>query len=249
MIALNYIKNWNEVVEYVIAEYPKEACGIVNGDNVFIPMPNIHADPLHCFEIEATALIEHEVKSIIHSHPYDIKTSNRYTREINRCPSYQDQEGQIASGVEWGVMVTDGEGVEPPIFWGDYEHTADLMDREFIAGAQDCLTFCTDWLYKNKGIKVPRQPHTEAWFVEGKDYMSELYESWGFEQLNSNELEIGDVVMFCIRSEVVNHLGIYIGDGQVAHHLFNRLPSVDQLGKWKGYIKRYARYNNDTKNN
>ena len=246
-VASNYIANWADVVQHVLAEYPKEACGIVNTENVFIPYPNLHADPLHFFELDSAALVENEVKAIIHSHTYSVKTSNRHTRDITRCPSYEDQEGQIVSGVEWGVVVTDGEGVDAPIWWGDYNHTANLMDREFIAGAQDCLTFISDWLFQNKGIELPRQPHTEAWFVEGKDYMSELYESWGFEVLNSNELEAGDLVMFRIRSDVVNHLGIYVGNGQVAHHFFNRMPQVDQLGKWQGYIERTARYNNDNK--
>jgi cell wall-associated NlpC family hydrolase len=116
------------------------------------------------------------------------------------------------------------------------------MDREFIAGTQDCLSFIADWLYQNKGIELPRCPHDEYWFVKGHDYMQELYEAWGFVPINTVEPEIGDLVMFKIRSPVINHLGIYIGNGQIAHHLTNRMPTIELMGKWKGYIDRIARY-------
>ncbi|TDK63557.1 NlpC/P60 family protein [Sapientia aquatica] len=242
MVADNYIKNWHEVVQHVLQEYPNEACGIIDSDNIFHPYPNIHSDPLHCFELSSTVFIEHDLKAILHSHTYDQKTSHSASRDLARCPSFVDQESQISSDVEWCVVVCDGEGVDQPIWWGDYNHTAPLMDREFIPGAQDCLTFIADWMYQNKGIELPRQPHSEDWFQNGEDFMSELYKTWGFSDINSSEIEIGDLVMFKIRSSVVNHLGIYVGNSMVAHHLFNRLPVEELLCKWEGYIERIARY-------
>ena len=248
MIPSNYITNWVDVVQHVLSEYPNEACGIVTTDNIFIPYANLHSDPKNFFELDSRALIEHDVRSIVHSHPYDLKTSNRHSRALAECPSVADQEGQIASGIEWGIVVTDGEGVDQPIWFGEYSHCADLMDRRFIPGAQDCLNFISDWMYLNKGVELPRKPHSEDWFVRGDDFMSEFFEDWGFRTVNT-DLEVGDLVMFKIKSAVVNHLGVYVGDGNVAHHLFDRMPRVEQLGKWHGYIERIIRYKNDSANN
>ena len=248
MDAFNYIKNWGDVISHVLKEYPNEACGVVDMDCYYHPYPNLHSDPLHCFELDSAVYLNHQVKAIIHSHTYDLKTSNRDSRDIARSPSLMDQNSQIRSGVEWGIVVCDGEGVDHPVWWGDYNHRPPLFDREYIAGAQECVNFACDWLYQNRGIELPLQPHDENWFREGGDFIDELYKEWGFEDINITDLQEGDVVMFKLRSQVVNHLGIYIGNGQVAHHLYKRLPTVEPLAKWQHHIQRAVRYkgkNND----
>ena len=116
------------------------------------------------------------------------------------------------------------------------------MEREFINGVQDCLSFISDWYYQDCGIQLPMQPHGLWWFDEGEDFMGQLYKDWGFEDINSSEIEVGDLVMMTVRSTVVNHLAIYIGDGMIAHHRHRQKPTIEKIDEWKHRIERIARH-------
>ena len=242
MYANNYIQNWQDVVLQVLTEFPNEACGVVDTDCIYHPYPNLHAEPLTNFELSSKAFLEHDIKAIIHSHTYDQANSNRTSRINAQSPSYIDQQSQIATAVEWGLVVCDGESVDAPIWWGDYKHRPDLFNRQYVSGAQDCFNFIADWLYLNKGIELALKPHDFSWQEQGEDYLSEFYRQWNFTDINTKDIEIGDVVLFKIRSPKVNHLGVYTGNGLVAHHLYNRLPIEEQLGKWLQQVDKVVRY-------
>jgi len=69
-----------------------------------------------------------------------------------------------------------------------------------------------------------------------------LYQEWGFEKIPMSELQHGDVLFYKVRSPVVNHIGVYLGDNKVISHWFGRVSCIEDFGKWAGYIQFAARY-------
>jgi cell wall-associated NlpC family hydrolase len=152
-------------------------------------------------------------------------------------------QGQIDTDVEWAIVVTEGENVTPPTFWGDYDHRPDLFDREFIHNAQDCLAFVSDWYYKEFKIKLGLFPRDFYWFEDGKNHLEEQYKAWGFEVIPDSEPQKkGDIVMYSIQSKVTNHVGVITEPHRVAHHLYNRFPKSEPYEIWSKYITKRLRH-------
>jgi len=240
--ATNYITNWHDVVDHITKAYPREAGGVVRMDGTFVPLTNIATNDNDCVFDNAEIRKIKDKRALIHSHV--LKPNLEYD---SRTPSYIDLDTQIRLDLECGIVVTDGQNCEQPVWWGDYDHRPDLMQREFIHGIQDCLSFVADWYYINKKHKLPLFAREPGWSFgdNPKNYFIEEYKNWGFEDLpySMTDLQAGDVVFFRIQSQVVNHVGVYIGDGKVAHHLIGGLPRIDRLAVWfkHGSIDRFVR--------
>jgi proteasome lid subunit RPN8/RPN11 len=218
--------------------WPNEGCGYMkNGE--FFPLKNEAENPLTSFVVNPSFLIE-EPDLLLHSHTVGHTISAEDDQP--HAPSYEDLKGQIDTGIEWGICVTDGEICEEPICWGNPENRPELLGRQFIFNIQDCLTLCQDWFYKEKGIIIKTQPRTHYWFDEGENYMEDLYESWGFKRIELTDLQHGDILFYKVRSQVVNHLGIYMGDNKVLSHWYQRTSCIEDFGKWADYIMFAARY-------
>lgn len=239
MLAENYIKNWDDVVKHVLNCYPEEACGIVTTDNVFIPYDNVSANPKETFELDSSALVDHDVKCILHSHVYD---PNVELDHDPRIPSKLDMQGQVDTDVEWAIVVTEGENVTPPYFFGDYSHRPPLMDREFIHCIQDCLCFMADWQYKERGIELPSCPRDWDWFQKGDDFIEKLFGEWGFVDVTHLPEERGDVNLYSIRAECTNHIGVVLEPNLHVHHFPNRMPEVVHSSVWERHFVKRIRY-------
>jgi proteasome lid subunit RPN8/RPN11 len=222
--------------DYFISKWPEEAVGYLK-DSEFFPLENIAEDKKHQFEVDPSFLIN-EPDCLLHSHTtgFEIQTHDP------RSPSFTDLKSQIATAIEWGICVTDGQVCEDPLYWGNPNNRPPLLDREFIFNIQDCLCLCQDWFYNEHGIVLPTEPRDADWNECGHDYMETLYPKWGFEQIALSELSIGSILFYQVRSPVVNHLGIYLGNNEVLSHWFGRVSCVESFGKWANYIKFAARY-------
>jgi proteasome lid subunit RPN8/RPN11 len=245
--ATNYISNWQDVIDHMLKVYPEEGCGIVTDDNLFIAYDNIADDKLRSFSIDPMALVENKVKAIIHSHPYD---PDKPPTEDPRIPSKADMQGQIDTAVEWGIVITEGENVTIPFWFGDRSHRPSLMDREFIHSSQDCLAFMTDWMYKEYNIDLPYYPRDFDWFLDytrddgtkhiPENLLEEQAQAWQAIDITSEPRKRGDVVFYKIRSPVVNHCGVMLDENTVAHHMFGRFPVQEPYAIWDKYVvKRY----------
>jgi cell wall-associated NlpC family hydrolase len=221
--------------QYFISKWPEEAVGYIK-DGEFYPLENIAADKQYEFEVDPAFLIE-EPDALLHSHTTGITVQSHDPRS----PSYQDLKYQIATDIEWGICVTDGQTCDDPLWWGNPNNRPPLLGREFIFNIQDCLCLCQDWFYQERGIVLPTEPRTPHWNEEGQNYMEDLYEQWGFERIELNTLTRGDVLFYKVRSPVVNHLGIYLGNNEVISHWYGRVSCIEGFGKWANYIQFAAR--------
>ena len=66
----------------------------------------------------------------------------------------------------------------------------------------------------------------------------------GFDYIDQTQAKEGDCFFMQLRADVVNHCGIYLGNGQILHHLYGRLSREEPLGRWTKYITDWVRYKN-----
>jgi cell wall-associated NlpC family hydrolase len=59
------------------------------------------------------------------------------------------------------------------------------------------------------------------------------WHSAGFRELLEDEpLQAGDALLMAIDNNKLNHVGVYVGDQLILHHLRGRLSSRDLYGGW-----------------
>lgn len=95
--------------EHALSEWPRECCGVVLG-GVYHPVANMAADPLNAFEMPPAIWLDLAPEAVIHSHDGStVKSENGRARPRHpHHPSRADMQSQIAAGVPFGIVSTDG---------------------------------------------------------------------------------------------------------------------------------------------
>lgn len=218
--------------EHVREQYPKEACGFVV-DGTFYPQENVAQNPEEEFKIAQYP--GGNLQAILHSHP-----------NVNKAvPSAADMRGQIQTVVPWGIVATDGKWVSPITWIGDRVQKSPLVGREFIHGVQDCYALVRDF-YREEFKKIlPEFPRDDEWWYdkEKADLLTpDNFKSAGFVEIEYDNLRYGDVILGAVLCERVNHCAIYVGQGLILHHLYNRKSRRETLGPWIRYCRYYLRF-------
>jgi proteasome lid subunit RPN8/RPN11 len=242
---------------HAVAEYPRECCGLAvvfKGRQIYVPCRNQAETPAEHFilhpEDYAAAEDRGEIIAVLHSHP-----------NVPARASEGDRVSCEGSGLPWyivSVMPSETEGQPPEprevnsIVPEGYE--APLVNRPFVHGILDCYSLCRDWYKREHGLVLPDFERRDAWWNDGS---SSLYEQHfaeaGFEVVtrtikeNLDVLRPGDGILMQIdaRNQVPNHAAIYLGDGLMLHHLYNRLSSRDVYGgPWLDYTRAIVRHRN-----
>ena len=234
---------WQELaLKHAQESDPKESCGLLlikKGKEVYFPCKNIAPDPTDQFILDphdyANAEDQGEITAVIHSHPV---TSPE--------PSQADKIACEKSGIKWWI-------VQPNLNkWTSFEpcgYKAPLIGRKWVFGLTDCWSLCRDWYDQELGIELRdwERPNDHNDFLKNPMFNG-CYEETGFrELLQDEELEKGDLLLMSICSSGLNHIGVYLGEQTVLHHLQNRLSSRDLLDEWllkcTGKRIRYATQN------
>lgn len=236
-------KQHSIIKEAVIASYPNEAVIGITKTSAIV-LDNIHSDTLYYFMVDSKKFYKHKFIALVHSHTsHQSKQQERlFSYSDIRSPSVADLNTQINMGIEFGICGYDGDNYIPPVFFPDYE--SDIFDKPFIYGVYDCYRVVKAWYYQNKGIKLIDKPRD----FDSKTISSliDVYNDFGFYEIDKSvQLVEGDVITMKIGSTFDNHVSLYIGDGNILHHLTNRMPVVEQYSKWNGKISKHLRYKNE----
>ena len=221
---------------HFISQWPNEGVGYVkNGE--FFPLANLAVDKQHAFECSPAVMLE-EPELLLHSHTIGYAQATHDARS----PSKRDLEGQIATDVEWGICVTDGQTCDDPIRWGNPNSRPPLIGRDFIYNVQDCLSLAQDWYYADRGIRLPNFARNTHWHQDGEDHIGQNFEAFGFAEIDVRDIQTGDALLYQVRSPVPNHIGIYVGEGKVLSHWYGRISQEENYGLWARYIVKALRY-------
>ena len=215
-----------QALEHALQELPHEACGlvvVVKGRERYIPCRNLSASPNEMFILapDAYAAAEDlgEITAIFHSHP---KTAP--------APSEADRTACETSGLSWFIC-------NPHLnTWAELApcgYKAPLIGRQYAWAVADCWTLVRDW-YTENGVGLPdwQRPNDSADFVAAPMF-EDCWASAGFTPLPEEEpLQRGDALLMRIAGKGLDHVGVYIGDGLILHHIRGRLSSRDIYGGW-----------------
>jgi cell wall-associated NlpC family hydrolase len=222
--------------------YPEESCGAVTPEG-YLPLENRAADRRHSFDCrEACQQLQFDgaLLAVVHSHP-----------DGPAGPSSADMAQQLGMDVPWGLVATNGQGCTKPFFWGDGVATPPLRGRTFrhgpsgSDGAGDCYALIRDYYRLERGVELPEFPRDDDWWLarrDNPDLYSQGFPKAGFRMIYADEVQPGDVFLAQIRSPVMNHGGIILGNERILHHLSGRLSGEAHYTSWAKFINRWLRY-------
>lgn len=114
--------------------------------------------------------------------------------------------------------------------------TEHLVGLPYVAGGTDCYGLIRSFYKDNFDIDLPNYARPdEFWSVDMNLYM-ERFHKHGFRVLDAHPSEFrpGDGIVMAIRSQVGNHAGVLLEDGQMLHHMYGRLSTIESYsGLWR----------------
>ena len=96
----------------------------------------------------------------------------------------------------------------------------DLEKRPFQHGITDCYSLIRDYFRTQRDIPLDEFPRDWEWWLEdGVNLYEQNFRSQGFEVIGAEDVQEGDCFLAQIRSPVINHAGVYVGNGLILHQL------------------------------
>lgn len=231
---------------HALAEAPLESCGVIMAGNYFA-LKNLAADPATEFRIDPRFIAAYysEIDWICHSHFFKDGDFDPRFHPREHGPSEADMVAQMTMEIPWSlVVVYNGEASEP-ILWG-HGIQEPILGRPYVSGVSDCYTLLEDY-WRPRGLVLPETPRNFLWWTDpaATSPFDRLKAEFGFRSVDFADVNPGDVLLVSIRSAVVNHVAIYLGDGVVLHHLAGSVSRVDpvellqRIGKIVDVVRRH----------
>lgn len=253
---------WRQAVDdhkrHAHEQFPREAVGLVSQDGSYVPCDNVASDPLNHFEVaeqQQMSVDEGRFAAVLHSHTSTAEDSGKTTSPAD-CPSRHDMERQAATAVPWGITRCVEGGADDPFWFGDQVPRPPLYGRSFRHGVNDCYSFIRDWHKQEAGLVIPDFPRDLDWWEkvgdpddpdkpvrQPLDMYVEGFAKAGFKRVDRSRDPLpGDVFLCSIKSDVMNHGGVYLGGGLIGHHILWELSAKRPAHIWRPRLTFLVRH-------
>jgi cell wall-associated NlpC family hydrolase len=176
--------------------------------------------------------------AIVHSHV--LQPKNIVIYDI-RSPSRADYVGQQETKVPWLIVGTERKNIKPAI---EIPRTPnrEYLKRRFMWYVSDCYSLIYDYYFFEFDIELPLWNNEWNWeTTELNNLFDEYVEYANFVDIeNTDELQVGDVILLNTFNRIGNHLSIYIGDGKIIEQA--GISVERELSDYTGNIHRFLRY-------
>lgn len=112
-----------------------------------------------------------------------------------------------------------------------------LKNIPYTDGDCDCYGLFRRYYKQEYDLDLDNYARPISFWAANLNLISENVSREGFVPVDTglDRLELGDgIVMAMSGSRVANHLGVYVGNNQLLHHLYNQPSCVEDYGpKWK----------------
>lgn len=214
-----------ELFAHAQRECPREACGVlhvVRGRLRYRPCRNVAERNEH-FVIDPADYADADdagaIVAIVHSHCYQ-----------SAAPSQADRVGCERSGLPWVIVAWPTASLEIIEPCG---YRAPLVGREFLHGVLDCYALVRDYYSETLGLVLTDYPREDEWWLRGGNLYLEHFAREGFVELPpETEPRPHDAFLMQVAAPIPNHAAIYIGGGEILHHVMDRISSRDVYGGW-----------------
>jgi proteasome lid subunit RPN8/RPN11 len=242
-------KKWLDAVEqfktYAMSQAPFEACALILADGSLLPAGNQSPDPAHAFIIDPMAWTKGEAVAVLHSHTAGPELDNKGNPvPPPTCPSALDMNEQIKTQLPWGIVLCNHEYAEDPFWFGDQVPRPPLLGRRFVHGIDDCWSLIRDWHRETHGIILHDEGRDNEWWTqENPPNFYDQFEKAGFQRVIRGRNPVpGDVFICKVHSKVINHAGVFIGDGMILHHLAFQLSQRTPAVRWAPKMDFFVRH-------
>lgn len=221
-----------QIQREAISAYPNEAVWLITPAGCR-QVENVHEHPDEAFAVRESDSRRAQAEgllAVVHSHP---KTAP--------VPSSLDMQGQVNTGVPWGVLSVDSTSATGITWWGHPE-VAPLIGRPFCHGVTDCYALVRDYYLVELGIRLPEYPRDWRWWEHGANLLEEGFAAAGFLVIDVSEARPGDVWVAQIGGRVPNHVGILLENDLALHQIGSGDPIDSSRPSAREPIYRYLRF-------
>lgn len=227
---------------HALEAWPKESCGVVSG-GAYVRIENVAADPSNAFEMQADTWTKYAPEAVIHGHDGStVVVSGIHQPRHAHCPTAADMTSQIAAGIPFGIVSSDGETASDILWWGDQTLDEPLIGRAFVPGIYDCYALVRAWFHQEKGVLLPDFARDDGWWNAGDNLLLDHFKDAGFSEIEAADVQPGDGYLMRLFSPVPCHSGVVLDGGLCLHHIEGRLSRREPLGPWRKRVTHWVRH-------
>lgn len=119
----------------------------------------------------------------------------------------------------------------------------DLIGKPFTGiGRDDCFATVRAFYSHNFGIEIANYARPSDWKANDLDLLRSCYVNEGFNMITDwkvQDLRPADLLAVMLGEANPNHLAIYLGEGEMLHHLYGKFSRVDPMG---GYWRNHTSF-------
>jgi proteasome lid subunit RPN8/RPN11 len=237
----NFIKA--KIKEHALKDFPNECCGFICvnylGDVTVLPCENKAVNKKGRFVIDPAMNIEAEkyghIAAFYHSHvdEFELPSNEKFSIQDLDC-AYEACLPALLYVYPQDTWFYHQPKTYKPV---------PLIGRPFVWGIWDCYSLVREYQKIHKGLNMNYYFPPSEESINANFKYEEFVKNEPLEDVSLDELKEGDIILFKIKSQYINHSAVYLGGNEFLHQPINKSSSKMFLDeRYLKYIARTLRY-------